>query len=136
MYEEDYSDIINLPRPLFSAHPKMTMINRAAQFSSFAALAGYDDAIGETARLTSTRIELSEDEKTELDRKLQFLRDKLGTADITYFIPDRSKSGGEYVTKCCDVKAVDEFEREIILRDGTIIPIEDIIAVEDFDYPY
>ena len=42
-----YEAIIDLPRPA-SNHPKMTAHDRAAQFSPFAALTGYEDAIRKT----------------------------------------------------------------------------------------
>lgn len=58
----EYDDIIDLPRPK-SKHEPMPMSDRAAQFSPFAALTGYGDAIDETARLTDHRIELSEEER-------------------------------------------------------------------------
>ena len=130
MYEDNYDDIINLPRPEFPRRGRMTRLNRAAQFSSFAALTGYEDAIRETARLTCDKIELSEDEKAGLDRKLKLLCDKPGEASITYFLPDKSKKGGEYITKNCSVREIDRFERVIIMRDKSRIPIDDIIAVD------
>ena len=59
----NYEDIINLPHHVSSKRPQMSMLDRAAQFSPFAALTGYDDAIHETGRLTDEKIDLSEEEK-------------------------------------------------------------------------
>jgi len=61
-----YDDIINLPHHVSLTRPHMSILDRAAQFSPFAALSGYDAAVKETARLTSSRIELGEDAKAEL----------------------------------------------------------------------
>lgn len=102
MYDsENYEDIINLPHHVSSKRPQMPMLDRAAQFSPFAALTGYDDAIHETARLTNNKVDLSEEEKETLDRKQQILSEKLSNhpaLTITYFVPDAKKSGGAYVT--------------------------------------
>ena len=90
------------------------MLDRAAQFSPFAALTGYDDAIHETARLTNDKVDLSEEEKETLDRKQQILLERLGehpALTVTYFIPDAKKSGGAYVTKSGSFKKIDGFEQ-------------------------
>ena len=111
---DDYKDIINLPHHVSSKRPQMPMLDRAAQFSPFAALTGYDDAIHETGRLTDEKIDLSEEEKEALDRKQQILMERLGdhpALTVTYFVPDAKKSGGAYVTKSGNLKKIDEFER-------------------------
>ena len=77
---DEYRDIINLPHHVSSKRPQMSMLDRAAQFSPFAALTGYDDAIHETARLTNDKVDLSEEEKETLDRKQQILLERLGEA--------------------------------------------------------
>lgn len=125
----EYDDIIDLPRPK-SKHEPMPMSDRAAQFSPFAALTGYSDAIDETARLTDRRIELSEEESAELDYKQQYL----STLDspmvtVTYFVPDSRKSGGAYVTHTGVLKRVDEVERMMVFIDGVRIPIAEIISI-------
>lgn len=130
---ENYEDIIHLPHPTSKRHPRMTMINRAAQFSPFAALTGYDDAVKETARLTTSRIELDEYEKAELDGRLQMLREDIGNdkeVAFTYFVPDERKEGGSYVTVIGCVKKMDDYERQIILKDGRKIPFDEIIGAE------
>ena len=129
----EYNDIINLPRPK-SKHEPMPMSDRAAQFSPFAALTGYEDAIGETARLTDARVELGESAVEELERKLKNLASRLAdrpTASITYFIPDERKDGGAYVTYTGTLKSIDELGRELVFTDMTRIPIGDIVFIED-----
>ena len=123
-----YDDIIDLPHPTSERHPRMPMANRAAQFSPFAALSGYDDAVKETARLTDGKIELTEEEKANLDARLQLLEPGIA-ASFTYFQPDSRKQGGAYVTASGEVKRIDGIAREIILMDGRRIPIDDILEL-------
>lgn len=125
-----YDDIINLPHPTSTKHPRMPMIDRAAQFSPFAALVGHGAAIQETARLTEEKNELTEDEKTLLDEKLRLLATTGGEAIFTYFLPDEKKSGGAYAMAVGRLKKLDPLKRCIILTCGTIIPIEDILEIE------
>ena len=125
-----YDDIINLPHPNSAKHPRMSMIDRAAQFSSFAALTGHGAAIEETARLTDRRIELTEEGKTVLDEKLRLLLETGGEGMITYFLPDERKDGGAYVTKLGTIKKIDPPEGRVILTDHTPIHIEDILEIE------
>ncbi len=128
-----YDDIINLPHHVSSTRSRMPIIDRAAQFSPFAALTGYDAAIRETGRLTDRRIELSEDSRAALDRKQQLLVECLADhpeVSVTYFIPDERKSGGAYVTVTDIVKKVDDYQRLLLLTDGTKIPLDDILDLE------
>lgn len=128
-----YEDIINLPHYVSLRRPQMPMIDRAAQFSPFAALTGYDDAISETGRLTDEKIDLSEEEKEVLDRKQQFLLEKIDerpALTVTYFVPDAKKSGGAYVTKSGNLKKIDAIERWMQLTDGTKIPLDDVADIE------
>ena len=128
-----YDDIIKLSRPISSKHPPMSMLNRAAQFSPFAALTGYDAAVRETARLTDDRIELDECTKEILSDKLQMIADHIDDFwDITfiYFEPDKKKSGGVYRSVTGHVKEIDEFARIVKLEDGTKIPIQQIYGIE------
>lgn len=124
----NYDDIIDLPHPTSERHPRMPMANRAAQFSPFAALSGYDDAVKETARLTDGKIDLTEEEKSILDARLQRLTPGENAA-ITYFQPDARKQGGAYLTASGEVKRIDGAAREIVLMDGRRIPIDDILEV-------
>lgn len=128
-----YDDIINLPHHISSTRPRMSMIDRAAQFSPFAALTGYDAAIRETGRLTDRRIELTEECRAVLDRKQHVLMDNLVNhpeVSVTYFVPDGLKSGGAYVTVTGRAKKVDEYQRLLILTDGTKIPLDEILELE------
>ena len=129
---DPYEDIINLPHHVSPTRPRMSRADRAAQFSPFAALSGYGDAVKETARLTGQRIELDESAKAALDEKLRLLaeviEDRPETA-ITYFLPDRKKTGGEYVTVSGRVKRADSVQRELVMMNGTRIPVEDILDV-------
>lgn len=131
--QNPYGDIINLPHHVSPTRPRMSMADRAAQFSPFAALSGYGDAVKETARLTGQRIELDESAKAALDEKLRLLAEVIEDrpeAAITYFLPDRKKAGGEYVTTTGQVKKVDAVAQELVMANGRIIPIADIIEVE------
>lgn len=126
----EYDDIIDLPRPK-SKHEPMPMSDRAAQFSPFAALTGYGDAIDETARLTDARIELSEEERAELDYKQQYLATlDAPTVTVTYFVPDERKSGGAYVTHTGTLKRIDELERMMVFADGARVSLNEVIAIE------
>lgn len=129
----EYNDIINLPHHVSAKHPRMAIIDRAAQFSPFAALTGYDAAIKETARLTDERVELDEYMKDALSHKLRIIEDRLKEHPeiaITYFQSDTKKSGGTYVTVINTVKKIDEYEKAIVMKDGTVIPIDEIISIE------
>ena len=128
-----YDDIIRLPHHVSKKHPQMPPMNRAAQFSPFAALSGHSDAIRETARLTEPFVELDEDRKELLDRQLQLIRKHLAqepAITFTYFEPDRKKSGGTYATVSGKVKKIDAYERKIIFTDGTALPIRQIHAIQ------
>ena len=52
-----YDDIINLPHPTSKKHHRMANADRAAQFSPFAALTGYEKALEETKELAVERVE-------------------------------------------------------------------------------
>lgn len=130
--EHKYDDIINLPHHVSKRHPQMSLMNRAAQFSPFAALTGHEAAIQETARLTDSFIELSEDRKERLDEQLQMIMENLEQkpeCEITYFQPDEKKTGGSYVTVCGRIKKVDRFEQKIMFTDGTALPINHLFAI-------
>ena len=128
-----YEDIINLPHHVSSTRPRMPMADRAAQFSSFRALSGYGDAVKETARLTGQRIELDESTKAVLDEKLRLLAEVIEErpeAEITYFLPDKKKAGGEYVTAAGRVKKLDAAAQELVMVNGQTIQIADIVEAE------
>ncbi len=111
----------------------MSMIDRAAQFSPFAALTGYDAAVKETARLTEQQIELDEYEKAALDQRILLLQEhlkELPEVTITHFVPDERKDGGKYVSITEAVKKIDTYEKQIVLVDKSKISIENILSIE------
>ncbi|MCI9341284.1 MAG: YolD-like family protein [Dorea sp.] len=128
-----YDDIIMLPRHVSKTHPPMPAADRAAQFAPFAALTGHYDAVKEAARLTEERVELDESCKAVLDGKLQDIRRRLGeepAVTVTYFVPDERKSGGSYETAAGCVRKIDEYERVLVLTDGTRIPVSELLEIE------
>ncbi len=127
-----YDDIINLPHHISKTRPQMPLIDRAAQFSSFAALSGHKEAIKETERITNEMLELSEDAKEILSGKLTKLRSCINEypeIEITYFIPDTKKSGGSYNTIRGKIKKYDEYNRVLILDNNTVIHFDCIYNV-------
>ena len=128
-----YDEIMGLPHHVSNTRPQMPMSDRAAQFAPFAALTGYDAAIKETGRLTDERIELDVEALSALDMKYQLLMEALDEAPevtITYFQPDERKAGGKYVSAVGTVKKIDDFERRITMRDGTRIPMDDVLSID------
>lgn len=128
-----YDDIINLPHHISATRSHMTAIDRAAQFSPFAALTGYEAAIKETARLTDERVDLDEYAKDALREKLQIITDRIKEhpeITITYFQPDAKKKGGAYVTAVGSAKKIDEYEQVVVMTDGTVIPIDETISID------
>ncbi len=128
-----YDDIIDLDPPVSKKHPQMSMHNRAAQFSPFAALSGHAAAIQETARLTDRKIDLDEEKKAEINRKLSTilsLKDNPPEITLTYFKADSKKDGGEYLKISGTLKKVDSYSHEIIMSDGTHIHADDIYEVD------
>lgn len=127
-----YNDIINLPRHVSKTKPQMSMMNRAAQFSSFAAVVGHGDAVVETARLTDQKIELDEAEKSAINNSLVEIVSNLESAndvEIVYFISDEKKSGGKYVKIIAKLIKYNEYSREVFMDDGTVISIDEILYV-------
>lgn len=128
-----YEDIMNLPHHVSPKYPQMSMSDRAAQFSPFAALVGYDAAIKEAGRLTDERIELDEERLNDLNMKFSFIKEHLADSPnvcICYFEADERKAGGAYLEICGAVKKIDDFERSLTMKDGRIISIDDILAIE------
>ena len=128
-----YDDIINLPHHVSKKHPQMSLHDRAAQFSPFAALTGHKAAINETARLTDEKQILSEDVIAKLNEQLNLIKENIGTnqtVTITYFVPDDKKSGGAYISHTGVVNKIDEYNHTVILTDKTVIPIEQISEMQ------
>ena len=133
-----YDDIINLPRPVSKKRSPMSNYDRAAQFSPFAALTGYDAVIAETGRLTDTQIELDEGGKALLDEKLQTIREHLEehpAVKLTVFSPDSRKSGGAYEEVTGNVKKIDPVTRCLVLTGGEVVPIDRIYGIECLAIP-
>ena len=123
MPNNPYADIINLPHHVSKVHSQMSMAQRAAQFSPFAALVGYEDVVEETARQTAPERELNGDEKAELDRRIGIITAHLSehpVVTIEYFVPDERKAGGEYVFKTGEVKKISPAERMVVVGDEAI----------------
>ena len=146
-----YENMLYLKRPVSRNHPPMDLKDRAAQFSPFAALTGYGDAVKETERQTEQRRELDEYEKAALDEQLRELEAQLQDLEngknqaaprvtVTCFIPDEYKAGGAYRTFTAAVKKIDHDRRGIILQNGTqegeCVLLDDILKLDihmDFD---
>ncbi len=129
----DYQDIIHLSRPQSKKHPQMSMQDRAAQFSPFAALTGHDEAISETARLTDVRLEPDEERVEQINRNLQEIAQRLDSqqsVEITYFEPDKHKAGGRYCLHCGVIKQIDDRQRVLLFTDGFRVEIDDIYEIQ------
>lgn len=130
---DPYADMLDLPHPAPKTRPPMTLMERAAQFSPFAALTGYDAAILEAQRRTDLEVELDESRRSYLDGMLQALMERPGEgreAAFTFFVPDERKSGGQYVTRTGRVRRLDPIGRRILLDDGTEIEVERLREIE------
>ena len=128
-----YDDIIHLHHPVSTKHARMSRLDRAAQFSPFAALTGFDATIAETGRLTDEIIELDESRIEVLNARLQYLVSVISRQPgvrITYFREDERKAGGAYVTVSGQVKKVDTYGHTVVLTDGTVIPMEVVRDLE------
>ncbi len=128
-----YDDIIGLPHHTSAHRAGMPMIDRAAQFSPFAALTGYEDVIDETGRLTESATELTEGSKQALNEKFLILAERCRVTPqvtVTYFEPDRLKSGGSYVTVTGRLKRVDTYDQVLRLTDDREIPMEAIRNIQ------
>ena len=128
-----YADIVDLPHPVSAKRSPMSMQDRAAQFSPFAALTGYEDSIAETARLTDERIELDTGLEGELDQQLRRIHSQIAQqprVTFHYFRPDGRKSGGAYVTVTERVKKIDPISQEIQLITGQILHFSQIYGIE------
>ena len=133
----EYGDLIDRPHPVSRKHFPMSRLNRAAQFSPFAALTGYDDLITESARETDARRTPDEGRISELDRRLRLLfRDgEAPEATFTWFVPDGKKAGGKYVTARGRAIRCDRLGRTLTLADGTVIPLEDLWDIDEMAGP-
>lgn len=130
--EHLYDDIINMPHHVSATRPRMSMQDRAAQFSPFAALTGHGDAVKETARLTDEKYELTEDEISDLNQTLNFLKEhaeERPEITVEYFVPDERKSGGAYITAAGNFRRIDEYSQSLIFTTGDEIFIDNILFI-------
>ena len=130
---EIYDDIINMEHHVSTKHPQMSLQDRSAQFAPFAAWVGFDDMVEETARIVDKKIEVNEEQKEKLDLKLKEIKQKINLkpiVTITYFVPDKFKEGGKYVTVTEKIKKIDEYKKQIILENNIQILINEILEIE------
>ena len=128
-----YKDILYLDHHTSLNHPRMSNMNRAAQFSPFAALTGYEDKVKETARYTENEIYLDEEKKEIIRNKLNIIEEKINdkvTVNITYFVKDKRKNGGEFKNIIGIIKKIDNYNNEIIFTDKNKIKLDNIIDIE------
>jgi len=131
--DHKYDDIIHLSRPVSPKRATMSMTDRAAQFSPFAALTGYDGVIRETARETDACRELDETAKAELNEKLRLIAETIDTqpeVSIVHFCADQRKNGGSYVVTTGRIKKIDLYEQVLVLQDAVRIPIDRIYQID------
>lgn len=129
---DSYQDIMAVPRHISAQHRPMSMHDRAAQFSAFAALSGYGEMVSEADRLTQCRREVDDETAQKINTALNLILQSLPQRRLVwvqYFLPDRSKSGGSYVDKTGIVKHIDECERTLIFADDTRVYIDDLADI-------
>lgn len=133
----NYEDIIQHPHPVSANHPRMPLYDRAAQFSPFAALTGYETAIREAGRQTQSRPELGEEQKKRLDQQLRLLLHTLAAnplaepeIKVAFFQCDHIKPGGSVISFSGKAKKIDGSSRQIFFTDGTALPVEEILSME------
>lgn len=133
-----YDDIINLPHHESLNHPRMSNYNRAAQFAPFAALVGYEEALEKSTEKMTSRKEISDDKKQEIENTLNRIRKNTNeTIEVTieYFVvKDKSKSLGKYLTYTGKIKRIDDIERKIIFLNRKSIYIKDIYDIKETNH--
>ena len=132
---EKYELIMNMQRPRTEKHPKMSRLDRAAQFAPYSALSGYEDAVEETARLTDRKIELDESEIELINATLTRLKSAPEDTKVrlTFFRPDDKKTGGAYVTTTGEISKIDDVAGEITLIGGMPIPFANLTEIYEID---
>lgn len=113
-----------------SKYPKMSMLDRAAQFAPFAALTGHKEAILEQQRITQTKRILSNEEKLRINEKIIELMNLKLKCRIIYFEKDRTKSGGQYMESVLSFKRLDELNKTLFFKENVQIQIDDIVDIE------
>ena len=127
----DYDDMLDMPHHTSERHPRMSGVARAAQFAPFAALSGFEDLVKEEARSTEERATLAEEEKLRISEIISeaIASGQGGALRVTYFVSDKYKKGGLYLTRVGTIATVDAVLRKLVMSDGTEIPIDDIYNV-------
>ena len=135
-----YDDIIELPRHVSVRHPQRPVADRAAQFSPFAALTGYEETVKEAARRTEEKIILTPDEEEFINETLLLMQEGMAqgrriSVSVTYFMADTKKEGGSYRRVMGVLRKIDQVHRKIILEDGSQLSMENIIDLQqDFNF--
>ena len=133
--KDPYASIMDHPHFVSKRYPQMPMEKRAAQFSPFKAMVGYDDEVEETARYTEDEIFADEDRLEELDEVLRILSERMDAGErpfvkIRHFVPDERKEGGAYVVTEGNVRRIRSDERCIVMEDRRTILISRIFEIE------
>lgn len=132
-YVHDYSDILFVEHPTSRKHKRMSINERASQFSPFAALSGYKEAIMEVEKKTVTRKEISPEAKEEINRNLVFLIENIQKKihfQVTYFQKEEKNGNGNYVMKECQLKKYIPERNALLLDDGSLLSIADIDSLK------
>ncbi len=133
--KKSYEDMLDLPYPFPRRRTPMAMRDRAAQFSPFAALTGYEELVAETARSVEERVELAPEERERILERLDRLHADPASLGrrvvVSYFVPDERKAGGERRKAAGRLAALDGRSRRLVLDDGTSIPVDDISAISE-----
>ena len=131
--KKKYDDMLDMPRHVSDRHPKMNRVARAAQFAPFAALSGFEELVIEEARVTEEKIELAEEEKLRISELITraTASDRPYQISITYFVEDKYKKGGSYVTRVGIPMSFDPIRRILTMQDGSAIPIDFITEASD-----
>ena len=128
--EHKYDDIIKLEHYVSKTHPRMSLEARSAQFAPFSAVTGYEDEVSEVARVTENQIEVTDEILNDINKKLRYIKQNPSQqVSITFFVKDTKKQGGKYETTTGLVKKIDDIKNIIILNDGKVIRMEDIIEI-------
>ena len=131
--DSNYDDIINLPHHVSKNRKRMSNYDRAAQFSPFAALKGYDDEIVEAARLTDEKWDVDGERVTDVNEKLLLLKGAVHErplVKVVYFVKDEKKAGGAYVTVEARLKKLSEYDRMLTFDNNLTISFDDVYAIE------